>query len=256
MESLETNKAVAAVLTAGVVFMLATVASDWIINPEIPKKLAIKVEGVKEEGAPEAAAPGGGAPEVPIAVALQTADAKAGDAAAHKLCVSCHSFDKGGPAKVGPNLYGVVGAPHGHMAGYDYTAALKSKQGPWTYDELNTWLTNPRGYAPGTKMAFAGIGNEKQRADVIAYLRSLSDNPEPLPPVPAGAEPAAAQAPAPPANSNVAAPQPAEVHPGAAPAPASGQLSQPGPTQNMPQMQQNQSQESPAGASNQNPSPR
>ena len=67
------------------------------------------------------------------------------------------------------------------MEGFNYSAALKGKQGPWTYDELNEWLHKPSAYAPGTRMAFAGINSDKQRADVIAYLRTLSDNPEPLP---------------------------------------------------------------------------
>jgi cytochrome c len=254
MESLEVNKALGAILAAGVAFMVATVVSDWVINPEIPKKLAIKVEGVKAEGAPEAAAPAG-PPEVPIAALLQTASAKAGDADVHKLCVACHTFAEGKPAKVGPNLYGVVGGPHAHMPGFDYSAAIKAKAGPWTYDELNEWLTSPRTYAPGTKMAFAGIGNEKERADVIAYLRSLSHNPEPLPPPPAGAAADAGKAPAAPAaNSNAAAPQPAAVKPGGTPAPASaaaaGQTTQPGPTQNAPQAQQSQSEQSPQGATN------
>ncbi len=184
--SLEVNKALGAVLTAGLVFMVATVASDYLVNPKVPEKLAITVEGVQEEGAAPQEAAAAGPPEVPIAVALQTADPKAGDATAHKLCIACHSFEEGAPAKVGPNLYGVVGGPHAHMPGFDYSAAIKAKQGPWTFDELNQWLTSPRTYAPGTKMAFAGIGNEKERANVIDYLRTLSPNPEPLPPAPAG----------------------------------------------------------------------
>lgn len=67
------------------------------------------------------------------------------------------------------------------MAGYDYSAALKAKQGPWTYDELNTWLAKPAAYAPGTKMTYAGLADEKKRADIVAYLRTLSPHPEPLP---------------------------------------------------------------------------
>jgi cytochrome c len=82
---------------------------------------------------------------------------------------------------VGPNLYGVVGGPHAHMEGFNYSAGLKAKSGPWTFDELNEWLHKPSSYVPGTRMAFAGISNDQQRADVIAYLRSLSPNPVPLP---------------------------------------------------------------------------
>jgi cytochrome c len=117
----------------------------------------------------------------PIAPLLATADPVAGEAYAKKVCAACHSLNEGGKAIVGPNLYGVVGGPHAHMAGFNYSEALKAKSGPWTYDELFDWLTKPDAYAPGTRMAFPGIKNEKLRLDVIAYLRTLSHTPEPLP---------------------------------------------------------------------------
>jgi cytochrome c len=75
----------------------------------------------------------------------------------------------------------VVGGPHAHMVGFAYSAGMKAKEGPWTYAELNQWLTKPSAYVPGTKMSFAGIADPKERADLIAYLRSLSANPMPLP---------------------------------------------------------------------------
>jgi cytochrome c len=113
---------------------------------------------------------------------LASADEKAGLADTTKLgCIACHTFNEGGKAGLGPNLYGVVGGPHAHMPGFDYSSAIKAKQGPWTYAELNAWLTKPSAYAPGTKMTFAGIPDPKQRADVIDYLRSLSHDPVPLP---------------------------------------------------------------------------
>jgi cytochrome c len=123
------------------------------------------------------------APEEPsIDMLLADADPKRGQADTLKYaCMACHSFNEGGKAGVGPNLYGVVGGPHAHMPGFAYSEALKSKTGPWTYEELNKWLTKPAAYAPGTKMILAGVPDPKDRADLIAYLRSLSANPEPLP---------------------------------------------------------------------------
>ena len=109
-------------------------------------------------------------------------DEAKGEAAVKKVgCVACHTFAEGGKAGLGPNLYGVVGAPRGHMEGYAYSPALKAKTGNWTFAELNEWLTKPAAFAPGTKMTFAGIKDAAQRADVIAYLRTLSASPLPLP---------------------------------------------------------------------------
>ena len=143
------------------------------------------------------AGPPGATPAVavePIAARLASADAAAGQKDTLKLgCIACHSFNEGGKAGLGPNLYGVVGGPHAHMEGYQYSAALKAHAGPWTYEELDKWLTKPSAYAPGTKMSFAGIANPKERADVIDYLHTLAHDPEPLPGgvVPASAAPAA-----------------------------------------------------------------
>ena len=160
MESLETNKAVAAVLVAGIAFVGAGQLANVLVHPKPLHEPAIKIEGVEQTAAAATQAPQ--APPQPIAVLLASADAGAGESLAKKLCTSCHSFNEGGKNGVGPNLYGVMGAPHGHIEGFQYSNALKSKQGPWTYEDMSEWLLNPRGYAPGTKMAFAGIGNDKQ----------------------------------------------------------------------------------------------
>src|SRR3989442_11827935 len=100
---------------------------------------------------------------------------------ADKKCQACHTFNKGGRNLVGPNLWGVIGRPKASEAGFNYSAALKAKGGTWAIDDLNQFINNPRGYIPGTNMTFAGIQRGGERADVIAYLNSLSDNPAPLP---------------------------------------------------------------------------
>ena len=200
MDSMEVNKAVAAVLVAGIAFFVAGTIGTNLVREHRPEKAAIKID------VPEpASSPGQPAPEKlpPIANLLAKADIGAGQTYANKVCASCHSFTEGGKAGVGPNLYGVVGAPHGHMEGFNYSTALKGKSGPWTFDELNAWLHKPSSYAPGTRMAFAGITNDQDRANVIDYLHTLAKNPEPLPAPVAEAAPAAS------AGGNNAPPPPA-----------------------------------------------
>ncbi len=135
-------------------------------------------------GAPMPAAPAAAVAGTPITARLVSADADAGKALmARQGCVACHSLNEGGKNGIGPNLYGVVGQPiAAHAEGYSYSSALKTHTGEqWTYEELDKWLTKPAAFAPGTKMSFAGIADEKNRANVIAYLRSLSAEPLPLP---------------------------------------------------------------------------
>ena len=98
-----------------------------------------------------------------------------------KKCAACHTFGKGEPNRVGPNLYGVVGRPKGTEGGFDYSAALKAKGGKWTVEDLNAFIANPKGFVPGTKMTFTGVPRGSERADVIAFLNSKSDSPAPLP---------------------------------------------------------------------------
>jgi len=193
MDSMEVNKGVAAILIAGILFFLTGMIGDILVHQRLPEKTAIAIADAPASSTGTAPQP---AALPPLAPLLAAADPAAGESLAKKVCVACHTFAKGGKPGVGPNLYGVVGAPHGHEPGFNYSAALKAKQGPWTFDELNEWLHKPAAYAPGTRMAFAGINNDKQRADVIAYLRTLSDNPEPLPAADAAPAPKPAAAPA------------------------------------------------------------
>lgn len=179
MNSFELNKIAGAILFCLLIIMGVSQVGNMLIHPKKLAEAAYKID-VPEE------APAGGAPaaaqeeDPPIATLLASANVDAGKKAFGK-CASCHGVEKGGPAKVGPNLYNVVGGPKAHMAGFAYSDAIKKTEGDWTYDNLYHFLKNPKAYAPGTKMSFAGSKSAKERADLIAYLRSLSDNPQPLP---------------------------------------------------------------------------
>jgi cytochrome c len=175
MANMEVNKAFSAVLTAGIAFMVAGLVGQQLVHVERPHESAIQIgdlAAAQPTQAPAAAA----APLEPIVPLLASANVQNGQTVAQRLCASCHSFNEGGRNGVGPNLYGIIGAPHGKADGFSYSAALKGKQGPWSYEDMNAWLLKPNTYAPGTRMAFAGINNTQQRADVIAYLKSISPN--------------------------------------------------------------------------------
>jgi cytochrome c len=203
------------VLAALVALLGINIVTSEMFMPHKPEKQAYVVEGVVEEQAADAA-PAGEA-EKPIAFYLASASPEKGEAV-FKKCAACHTIDKGGANGIGPNLYGIVGAPHDHSPGFAYSDALLAFKGkPWTWDELSAWLKSPKTYANGTKMAFAGIAKPEDRAAVMVFLNSKSDSPLPLPAVPAEAAAApAADAAAAPAADAAAAPAeaaPAEAAP-------------------------------------------
>jgi cytochrome c len=175
MSSLEFNKIFAAVLLAGLIAMMSGFLADVLVEPEHLEKNAYVVDtgavgGGQQQAA--AAAPAGPAPIVPL---LASANADAGQKAA-KACQSCHSFEQGGANKVGPNLFGIVGAQPAQVAGFAYSDSIKKIQGAWDYENLNKFLHDPKAFAPGTKMTFAGIKNDQDRANLIAWLRTISPN--------------------------------------------------------------------------------
>jgi len=196
MNSFELNKILGAILGTCLIMLALNIGAGAIFSPEKPSKPGFNI-AVKEQGEGEKA---GAAkePEQPIETLLTKASVEKGQATA-KQCQACHTFEKGGPNRVGPNLWGIVGSPRGEArGGFNFSAAMKSKGGNWTFDELNKFLANPRAYIPGTAMTFAGLSRPEQRADVIDYLHTLADNPLPLPKAaqgapagaPAGGEPA------------------------------------------------------------------
>jgi cytochrome c len=180
MDSFELNKIMGAILGTCLVLLVTNFTAGAIFAPKVPEKpgYEIAVKGSEGEGA-KGGAPAAAAAE-PIEKLLQTASAEKGATAAKK-CAACHTFEKGGPNRVGPNLWGVVDRDRASEAGFNYSAAMKAKGGKWTYDELSKFLANPKGYIPGTAMGFAGLPKDSERADVIAYLRTLADTPAPLP---------------------------------------------------------------------------
>ncbi len=215
------------VLGAGIVALGGAILFGKVIEGHVPGegKQGYVIQGV------ESSEGGGAGPVVPVATLLASADVAKGEAV-FKKCVACHTINQGGANGIGPNLYAVLGKPLAGQAGFAYSEALKGKGGNWTFDAMNEWLANPKKYAPGNKMTFAGLGNPEDRANLLVYLNAQGSN-LPLPPPPAaGAAPAegaaapaeAAAAPAagagPAAAGAPAAGAPAPAAPAAAPAPA------------------------------------
>src|SRR5580700_8676972 len=178
MDSFELNKILGAILGTCLVLLVTSFTANALFAPKMPEKPGFEIvaKEAPEGGAKEAAAP----PSEPIEKLLQTASVEKGAATA-KVCGACHTFEKGGPNRIGPNLYGIVGDKKGEGRGFNFSAAMKAKGGTWTFDDLNQFLTSPKTFVPGTAMTFAGLPRDSQRADVIDYLHTLADTPVPLP---------------------------------------------------------------------------
>jgi len=179
------------VLFAGIIALGASIVTGELFHAERPETMGYPIEGVEAEGE------GGAEAEKPIAFYLQTADVAKGEAV-FKKCAACHNADAGGANALGPALFGTMGKPLAHHPAFAYTDALKGVGGTWDWDKMSHWLANPKKFAPGTKMTFAGLSNPQDRADVMLFLNSrggtLTIPPPPAEDAAAAGDKAAAEA--------------------------------------------------------------
>jgi cytochrome c len=177
MDSFELNKVLGAVLGTCLVLLSLNIAAGALFSTHTPAKPGYEI------AVPEQAATGQPGPveaDPPLPVRFAKADVGRGETSAKK-CVACHTFGKGEPNRVGPNLWDIVGRDKASETGFNYSAAMKAQQGNWTLEDLDVYLKNPRAAVPGTNMSFAGISRASERADLLAFLNGKSDNPRPLP---------------------------------------------------------------------------
>ena len=172
MSSFEWNKVIASVLTAMIVAMVAGVLAGQIVSPHRLHEAVYLPPGA-EAGAGAAATATPAAAIEPIEPLMAQADLARGQQLS-RTCVQCHTFEKGGANKIGPNLYGIKEENIAAVPGYQFSPALLARKNEkWTPESLNVWLLRPQQFAKGTKMAFAGLPKAQDRADVVAYLESL-----------------------------------------------------------------------------------
>jgi cytochrome c len=201
MDSFEWNKIAGAVLGTLIFVLVVSFATEAIYEPAKPAKPGYIVEGVQEEASTSTSAAPAEEALPDFGTVLPTADAAAGQKISSR-CEQCHDLSKGGPNKIGPNLWGVVGRARATHEGFSYSGAMSADHSPWTLDKLFKFLKSPAAVVPGTKMSFAGLRSPQDRINLLAWLRTQSDSPIPIPP-PAAKAPAV-QVPAGPAPSTKA----------------------------------------------------
>jgi cytochrome c len=179
------------VLFAGIIALGASIVTGEVFHAERPETMGYPIEGVEVEGE------GGAEAEKPIAFYLATADVAKGEAV-FKKCAACHNADPGGANALGPALFGTMGKPLAGHPGFAYSDALKGVGGTWDWENMSAWLANPKKFAPGTKMTFAGLSNPQDRADLMLWLNGkgggLTVPPPPAEDAAAAGDKAAAEA--------------------------------------------------------------
>ena len=182
MDSFELNKIIAAVLLTALIIIGISKFTDVLFHVEKPKESAYKIEGL--EIASTSASSGGSETKVVEAVDIKALLAM-GDLGhgekVFKKCSACHMIASGGKNMIGPNLWSVIGRTAGSVSDYKYSKAMLAYGKEWTFEEMNSYLIKPQAYVKGTKMAFAGLRKEKDRASVILFMNSKSSSPKPLP---------------------------------------------------------------------------
>jgi cytochrome c len=171
-KGLDVNKIFAGVLMAALVAALSGFVSKKLVVAEYPEKKGFAIAVADQVPAGTTADAAKPKEVEPIDALLKTASVENGQKLS-KACAACHTFDKGGPNRIGPNLFGLIDKKQASYDGFAYSEALKALKGIWSVAELNKWLASPKDYVKGTKMAFAGVAKAQDRADLVAYLKSL-----------------------------------------------------------------------------------
>ena len=177
MDGFELNKIIAAILATVVVVFGINKVTDIIFTPDKPQQSAYKVEKIEPT---LASASNTGQAAVGIKELLAMGTVEHGEKV-FKRCSACHMIAAGGKNMIGPNLWNVIGRTAGSVSDYKYSKAMVAYAKEWSFEEMNSYLIKPQAYIKGTKMAFAGLRKEKDRASVILYMNSKGDNPKPLP---------------------------------------------------------------------------
>ncbi|MDC1248210.1 cytochrome c family protein [Pelagibacteraceae bacterium] len=179
MDSFELNKIIASILLVALLVIGLGKLADDVFHVKQPKNPGYQVE-IENQSTSLVTQVSEVEEKIDIVAIMALGDVAAGEKI-FKKCAACHSIEKGGANKIGPALYGVVGSKVGHVSDYKYSKALATYGKQWSFEELNGFLTKPASYLKGTKMSYAGLRKETDRASVIKYLNQNSDNPIPLP---------------------------------------------------------------------------